>query len=70
MIIENNPEILKNKDSFLFGAASVYVKIILVLTCFYNRTNQEGLKYEESQEKILEILNWTSRFDETIQFFR
>lgn len=66
MIIENNPEILKNKDSFLFVAASVYVKIILVLTCFYKRTNQEGLMYEESQEKILEILNWTSRSDKTI----
>jgi hypothetical protein len=62
LIIENNPEILNNKDSFLFVAASVYVRTLLVLTSFYKRTKDEELKYAESQEKILGVLDWITRF--------
>jgi hypothetical protein len=62
LIIENNPEILNNKDSFLFVAASVYVRTLLVLTSFYQRTKDEELKYAESQEKILGVLGWIARF--------
>jgi hypothetical protein len=62
LIIENNPEILNNKDSFLFVAASVYVRTLLVLTSFYQRTKDEELKYAESQEKILGVLDWITRF--------
>jgi len=61
LIIESNPEILNSKDSFLFVAASVYVRILLVLACFYKRTKEAELKYEESQEKILGVLDWTTR---------
>lgn len=62
LIIENNPEILNNKDSFLFVAASVYVRTLLVLTSFYKRTKDAELKYTESQGKILGVLYWITRF--------
>ena len=61
MAIESNPEKLTNQDSFLFIAATLYVKIVLVLNCAYKREEDSQLKYAESQETIFNILNWTSR---------
>ena len=59
--IEASPEKLTNKDSFLFVASCLYVKIVLVLTCFYKREESKQMKYDESQEQIMEILKWTNR---------
>lgn len=58
--IERNPEKLTGQETFLFIAASLHVRITLVLTCSYKREEKE-LKYLESQEKICAILSWTSR---------
>ncbi len=60
-VVEANPEKLSNKDDFLFVAASLYVKIVLVLNCAYKREEESHVKYEASQEKIFDILKWTSR---------
>lgn len=63
LIAENNPNRLTNRESFLFGAASLYVKMVLVLACSYKREKSD-LKYMESQEKIVGILSWTKRLME------
>lgn len=42
-------------------AASLYVRTVLVLACSYKREEENQAKYLNSQEKIFEILQWTSR---------
>lgn len=60
-LVESDPEKLTVQDSFVYAASTLYVKIVLVLTSAYKREKESQQSYDEIQDQLVEILNWTNR---------
>lgn len=59
-LLEKKPNSLGANQNLLHSAATLHVKLVLVLNCTYKREEQKD-SYESSQTKIADIFEWINR---------